>query len=538
MRVAEQRFVGRGAAAGLAEGPLFRLRVAATERAVRGDRPAEAALLRAALVTARDQLAELAAAASEEAAEILSFQVALLEDPVLAEPAFAAIAKGAAADLAWKAAMDAEIAGYLAAEDEYFRARAADLADLCERVLGLLAGAGAAAPPPPGAILLAEDLAPSRFLAIDWSGGGGVVLAAGSPTSHVAMLARARGVPMAVGLGTLPDDFTEATTAMLDGGAGLLVIAPDAATAAALRRDADARNARRAEARRFLRLPAATADGVAVRVMVNVGDPAELNTLDAAMCDGIGLTRTEFLFHRSGGLPDEDAQYASYARILAWAAGRPVVLRTLDAGGDKPIPGLAAKGEGNPFLGVRGIRLSLARPEIFRVQLRAMARAAALGTVRVMLPMVSVPGELASARAMLEHEVADLRRAGIACARPSLGMMVEVPAAALCAERFDADFYSIGSNDLAQYTMAAARDIEAVADLNDAADPAVLALVARTVEAGQARGVEVSLCGDAAGDPAMTGMLLRAGIRTLSMAPEAVAEVKQAIAAIRLGAGG
>ncbi|MCC7281755.1 MAG: phosphoenolpyruvate--protein phosphotransferase [Acetobacteraceae bacterium] len=539
--MAERRFVGRGAAPGLAEGPLFRLRPAGIERVARGDASAEAALLRAALATARDQLAELAAAGSDEAAGILSFQVALLEDPVLAEPALAAIATGEAADLAWKAAMAAEIAGYKAAEDEYFRARAADLADLCERVLGLLAGAGAgagaAAPPPPGAILLAEDLPPSRFLAIDWSAGGGVALAAGSPSSHVAMLARARGVPMAVGFGTVPDEIAEAVPAMLDGGAGVLVIAARAATAEALRRAAGRRDARRAQAGRFLRLPAATADGVAVRVMVNVADPAELETLDVAMCDGIGLTRTEFLFHGSGGPPGEEAQYAAYARILAWASGRPVVLRTLDAGGDKPVPGLTAEGESNPFLGVRGIRLSLARPELFRVQLRAMARAAALGTVRVMLPMVSVPGELAAARAMLEHEIADLRRAGIACARPSLGIMVEVPAAALCAERFDADFYSIGSNDLTQYTMAAARDIAAVAALNDAANPAVLALVARTLEAGQARGVEVSLCGDAAGDPGLSGMLLRAGLRTLSMAPAAVAEVKQAIAAITLGAG-
>ena len=210
--------------------------------------------------------------------------------------------------------------------------------------------------------------------------------------------------------------------------------------------------------------------------------------------------RTEFLFEASHGLPDEETQYAVYRRILDWAEGRPVTIRTLDAGGDKPITGLTVDGESNPFLGLRGIRLSLARPEVFRVQLRALC---ARGRAR------HAEGDAADGhrarrnstvpRAMLDAEFAALKAKGIACARPPLGIMVEVPAAALRAEDFDAAFYSIGSNDLTQYTMAAARDIGAVADLNDTGNPAVLALIARTVEAGRKRGVEVSLCGDAGG---------------------------------------
>ena len=207
--------------------------------------------------------------------------------------------------------------------------------------------------------------------------------------------------------------------------------------------------------------------------------------------------RTEFLFEASHGLPDEDTQYAVYRRILDWAEGRPVTIRTLDAGGDKPIKGLTVDGESNPFLGLRGIRLSLARPEVFRVQLRALCRAAVHGALKVMLPMVAVPSEFDRAAVMLDEEFAGLKTKGIACARPPLGIMVEVPAAALRAEDFDAAFYSIGSNDLTQYTMAAARDVGAVADLNDTGNPAVLALIAGTVEAGRKRGVEVSLCGDA-----------------------------------------
>jgi phosphotransferase system enzyme I (PtsI) len=209
-----------------------------------------------------------------------------------------------------------------------------------------------------------------------------------------------------------------------------------------------------------------------------------------------------------------------------------VTIRTLDAGGDKPIAGLTMPGESNPFLGLRGIRLSLARPEVFRVQLRALLRAAVHGSLKIMLPMVAVPSELDRAAAMLDDEFAALTAQGIPCARPPLGIMVEVPAAALCAEDFHAAFYSIGSNDLTQYTMAAARDIGAVADLNDTGNPAVLALIARTVESAIKRGVEVSLCGDAAAETRLTGPLLATGLTTLSVAPVAVSRLKAAIATV------
>jgi phosphotransferase system enzyme I (PtsI) len=222
----------------------------------------------------------------------------------------------------------------------------------------------------------------------------------------------------------------------------------------------------------------------------------------------------------------------AYRQILDWADGRPVTIRTLDAGGDKPIAGLTIDGESNPFLGLRGIRLSLSRPDVFRLQLRALARAAPWGPLKVMLPMVAVSSELDRASALLDTEIAALTAEGIACARPPLGIMVEVPAAALRAEDFNAAFYSIGSNDLTQYTMAAARDSGAVADLNDTANPAVLELIARTVAAGRVRGVEVSLCGDAAAETDLTKALLATGLTRLSVAPVAVARLKAAIAMV------
>ena len=246
-------------------------------------------------------------------------------------------------------------------------------------------------------------------------------------------------------------------------------------------------------------------------------------------CDGIGLVRTEFLFRR-GVLPGEAAQFGVYRVLVEWAGGKPVTIRTLDAGGDKPIPGVAAPGESNPFMGLRGVRLSLRQPDLFRIQLRALLRAAAYGPLRVMLPMVTVPAELEAVRLLMDAEEADLRAAGTRCARPPLGIMVEVPAAALAVDLFDAAFVSIGMNDLTHYVTAAGRDAGEVAALADPSHPGVLRLIATVVESSRGAGREVSLCGDAAGDPAHIPALLKAGIRSLTVAPTALARTKLALA--------
>jgi phosphotransferase system enzyme I (PtsI) len=268
-----------------------------------------------------------------------------------------------------------------------------------------------------------------------------------------------------------------------------------------------------------------------VRVLINVASADELDRIDPAICDGIGLVRTEFLFHGRDRLPDEEVQLGCYRRVAEWARGRRVVFRTLDVGGDKPVAGLTVNGEKNPFLGMRGLRVSLAAPEVFRRQLRALARAAVHGDVHVMLPMVTVPRELERARAMLDEEVAALRAAGVAARRPPLGIMIEVPAAAITADLFDAaEFFSIGSNDLTQYVAAAGRDSAQVADLADPTQPAVLRLIRHVVDIAAARGIEASLCGDAGGDPTAIPSLLAAGVRSLSVAPTLVGRTKLAIA--------
>jgi phosphotransferase system enzyme I (PtsI) len=530
--VTEIHRTGRAASPGLAIGPVTMLTASVIRRTASDDPAQEAAALRAAIEGAAAEIAVQIKANQGEVADILEFQVAMLEDDALADAAYEVIAAGIAADHAWRMALDVEIEGYRAAEDEYFRARAADIVDIRDRVLAHLSGADTVARISGGSVVAADEITPSAFLAADWTRGGAIALAGGSPSSHVAMLARARGAPMVVGLGPLSWNGQPPVLALVDGDAGTVIFDPEPETRRQFEQRMAAANAAQAAAEVGRVAPACTVDGRRIAVLLNVTGPEDLAGLDPAICDGIGLVRTEFLFEASQGLPDEDTQYEVYRRILDWAEGRPVTIRTLDAGGDKPIAGLTVDGESNPFLGLRGIRLSLARPEVFRVQLRALARAAVHGVLKVMLPMIAVPSELDRAGAMLDEEVAALGTKGIACARPPLGIMIEVPAAALCAVDFSAAFYSIGSNDLTQYTMAAARDIGAVADLNDAGHPAVLALIARTVEAARKRGVEVSLCGDAAADIRLTTALLATGLTSLSVAPVTVARLKAAIAKV------
>ncbi|MEW9306450.1 MULTISPECIES: putative PEP-binding protein [Labrys] len=523
----ERRMTGRPASPGLASGPVFTIGKPKprTERKAPAQEDGDAAL-RTAIDSALVDLVSLVEAVDEEGADIIGFQIAMLEDEALSEGAFDAIAAGVPPVHAWRSALEAEIADYERSEDAYFRARGTDLADIRDRVLAHLTGAAESEKVPPGSVLVGEDLPPSLFLSVDWSKGGAIALGAGSPSSHVAMLARSRRVPMVTGLGALE----EASQAIVDGAAGTVTFDPDSASLAdfgpalARRHEADAR------AETMKAEPVFLPNGTRVDIMINVASPDDLKGISPEICDGIGLVRTEFLFEPGRPLPDEEAQYAAYVAIAAWADGRPVTIRTLDAGGDKPIAGVTSDGESNPFLGLRGLRLSLARPETFRVQLRALARASLHHEIRIMLPMVTVPGELAEASALLDEVVASLIAEGTPCRRPPLGIMVEVPAAALGALRFPADFYSIGSNDLTQYTMAAARDIADVAGLNDAGDPAVLELMARAVGAGKARKVPVSICGDAAGEVRLVPKLIGVGLTCLSVPPALVGAVKAAIA--------
>ncbi|MGJ5242766.1 putative PEP-binding protein, partial [Bradyrhizobium oligotrophicum] len=314
---------------------------------------------------------------------------------------------------------------------------------------------------------------------------------------------------------------------LVDGSRGVVIVDPSVEQIAAARIEGEALTRRKADAVARQSEPALTRDGTAVAVLVNISGPADMTALPAAACDGIGLARTEFL--TANLLQDEEAQYGAYAELMRWADGRPVTIRTLDAGGDKPIPGYTIDGESNPFLGLRGLRLSLRHPDIFRVQLRALARAASLGPLKVMLPMVTNAAELEAARGHLRAVLSNLAASNVAFAEPAFGMMVEVPAAALAAQDFAADFFSIGTNDLTQYATAASRDGAEVADYADVLHPGVLAMIAHVVRAGHAKAVEVSVCGDAAGDVRAIPALLEVGVRALSVSPGLLPLVKSAI---------
>lgn len=520
------RLQGTPAAPGLAAGPLIRLaearRLARTQESPEAEREA---LAQAILAAQQDLLALIESVSSDEEEGILAFQLALLDDEELIRPANAAIDIGEAAHSAWHAALELQIADYESSEDLYFRGRAADLRDLRDRVLDSLMGAAANAIPA-GAIVVADDLAPSRFLATDWSNGGLVLHRAGT-TSHVAILARARGVPMLVGIdGGMLEGHKQA---LLDAHRGLLILDPDLPTRSEFDREREAHAARVAADARHLGFDAKTTAGVRVRVMINIARPQDLDVVDAAHTDGIGLVRTEFLFHDREHLPDEEEQYRVYRRILEWAAGKPVTIRTLDAGGDKPIPGLTREAESNPFLGIRGVRLSLRRPDVLHVQMRALVRAAVAGNLKIMLPMVTVADELEQCRLMLDRVVAELGSEAVPVRRPELGIMVEVPAAALAIDEFEADFYSIGSNDLLQYLTASSRDEPELAALSQPGT-AFWRAIRNVAEHGLRHGRDVSLCGDLASDIRHVPALLGYGVRTLSVAPAALAAVKAAVA--------
>lgn len=522
------RLQGTGASDGLFMGPVRRLAGTVSHRRRAGGPEAEGQALTHAISCAVEDLAGLMERVDGEAQDMLAFQLAMLEDDALSAPALASIESGAAAHDAWTGVMNAEIAGYDTSEDEYFRARAADLKDMRDRVLRHLGGETEQAIET-GVVLAGEDIGPTAFLETDWSRGGAIALARGSATSHVAMLARARGIPMVTGLGD--DSFMTAARLIVDGGGGTAVADPDAAQQEHYRAALAMMAKQRAAQEHFRFKPARRKTGERIEVLINVAGVEEIEHIDPASCDGIGLMRSEFLFRDGAPLPGEDAQYGTYRRFLEWAGDRPVTIRTLDIGGDKPIRGLTPEGEGNPFLGLRGVRLTLAHEEVFRTQLRALARAAVHGQLKVMIPMVTVPEEIARTAALLASCLEDLRQQGIACRLPPLGIMVEVPAVAIAPELFGAaQFFSIGSNDLTQYVTASSRDDARVAALNDPSHPAVLRLIGSVARHGRDTGTPVSLCGDMASEPRHIKALLDAGITSISVAPARVAAVKAAIA--------
>lgn len=400
---------------------------------------------------------------------------------------------------------------------------------------------------PEGCILVAEELTPADAALLDPSRIAGVATEEGGADGHTAIMLRALGIPSVLGAHGLTEAAERGDPAVLDGSTGLVTIHPSAATLAAARDRLAAFAKERGRLSKLRRLPATTTDGEEVELQANLEIPQELPLIAQAGAQGIGLLRTEFLFMNREDLPDEEAQVAAYTQITEAMAGQPVTIRVLDWGGEKDMEALAegvvpAHAGGNPALGLRGLRMLLKRPELLEVQFAAVLRVAAAsgdGTVRLLLPMVTVPEEVRAAREIYERVARRLRRRGEKLPEklPALGVMIETPGAALAADAIalEADFFAIGTNDLAMYTLAVDRAEAEVSHLYDPLHPAVLRLVQFATEAALRLRMPVSICGEMAGNPQLTPLLLGLGVRSFSMNASAIPRVKQAVRALDIG---
>ena len=541
-------FRGMAASAGVAIAPAFLFvfpepspapDLAGGSPPLVGSVPEELHRFHQALDAAREEIQHIyeqaLAQVGEKEAAIFQAHLLFLNDPALRQQVEEAIRSGQPAPIAWSQAIEQYVATLEGLDDPVFQARAADLCDVGQRVTSLLQGQPATLPlPPEPAVFFAATLTPSQTMTLPVNLVRGFCTVQGSATSHVVILARSLGIPAVVGL---PPEVLQAVrqgeTVIVDGGEGVVWLSPDKATLEHYRSRLQAEQARQKQIMDLRDQPAITLDGHRVQLGANAGGggPEEARRALALGAEGVGLLRTEFLYMGRQAPPDEEDQVATYRAYIKAMEGRPVIFRTVDIGGDKAIPYLNLPVEANPFLGLRGLRLSLNQPELFRTQLRAILRAGAgtQGVVKIMFPMVASVDEARQAKEHLAQVRQELAQEGREVAQGvEVGIMVEIPAAALLADVLakEVDFFSLGTNDLSQYTLAADRTHPQVGHLADALHPAVLRLVAQVVEAAHAAGRWVGVCGELAGDPLAAPVLLGLGVDELSMASASLPEVK------------
>ena len=523
---------------GLAVGQVFQVRRGMIEVTEEGAGvETERGKLSAAIETAKGQLealrTQLQAKADPAKAAIFAAHEELIEDPDLLEIVDSAIAKGKSAEFGWKKAFTTHADRLAALRNPLLAQRANDLRDVGLRVLGILTGEETKAPDyPPNTILIAEDLTPSDTAALDRTRVMGFATTRGGATSHGAILARSLGIPALAGVEPAALEISNGTSVVLDGSKGTLRLNPPPEEITRIRSAQERAEKQRKEDLAHAHEPAVTLDGKRIEVVANIGGLKDATQVSALGGEGVGLLRSEFLFMERSTPPSEDEQFEAY-KAIAQAIGKehPLVIRTLDVGGDKPLAYLPIPKEDNPFLGERGVRVALDRPEILRIQLRAILRASAFGRVSVMFPMISSLEEIRDAKAILAEES---QRLGIAPI--PAGIMVEVPVTAVMAAQFanEADFFSIGTNDLTQYTLAMDRGHPKLAPRIDGLSPGVLHLINHTVRGGHAANRPVAVCGGIASDVHGVPILIGLGVDELSISLPAIPAIKGQIRKLRL----
>ena len=478
-----------------------------------------------------DRVAEMA---GKEQGDIIRCQAEMIRDPYLNGQVEGRIASGQSAEAALSASCDLFIDLFTAAEDEVTRQRAADVRDLRGGMLRLLLGLPEMdfSALQPGTVLLAEELSPSAVSVLNSANVAGIVLGKGGPTSHSAILARALEIPAVLGLEDRVLDAATGETLIVDGNRGCVVFSPGQVMKSVYEGRQKDFQQLRASLRVFVGRETVTADGKRIQLGANAGSVGDATRAAGYGCDGIGLLRTEFLYLDRTSQPGEEEQFHAYRQILAAMRGKRVIIRTLDVGGDKTLPYLHQPHEENPFLGCRGLRFSLREEDMFRSHLRAVLRASAYGKAHLLLPMVTGVEEVRRAREILEEEKEALRRRKVAFDENlPMGVMVETVSACLMADAFskEADFFSLGTNDLTQYVLGVDRGNARVAHLYSYFHPAVLRLVRQVLETARRTGTKVSMCGEAAADTALTPVLLTFGLEAFSVAPVSLLPVRKAI---------
>ena len=536
------RLTGVGASEGVAVGPAFAYvagdlepgRKNISEDAVEE----ELGRFRRAVEAVAARLSEtgerLRASGNEAEAAIFEAHAELADDPELAS-ALEERVRNLESPEAAVLAVGEQHAGELAAiEDEYLSARADDVRDVTRQIAAELMGRkgeGIQSLETPS-VVVARSLAPSDTVRIPKGMALGFVTAEGSGTSHVSIMARSMGIPAVVGVGPAAlESALEARTIAVDGGEGVAIVDPDPETVAEFEAEQGAVAEERAALEEYRHLEARTREGRRIEVSANLGSASEAHDALSWGADGVGLFRTEFLFMERPQLPSEDEQYESYGAVARVFGDKPVIVRTLDVGGDKNLPGVNQPEEENPFLGWRGIRMCLDVPELFKPQLRAILRAGALGNLKVMFPMIADVEEVRSAKKVLDGCREELESEGQEIGRIEVGVMIETPAAAILARELapEVSFFSIGTNDLVQYTLAADRGNERLRRLQSADHPAVLELIRMTCEAAREHGILVGVCGEAAADTAMIPKLIELGVTELSMSPPSIPRAKKVV---------